>query len=332
MDSQNSPQISVFEPIGEAIEMTKTILFRPFDFEKWFTIGFCAWLAILCQSSLNLSSPFGNANRSSITPEQVQNFILSNLSLVIAIGSGVLIVSIAVGIVFLWLSSRGNFMFLSCIAQNKAEIKTPWHKYRQEGNSLFLFRLVVSAISFFVFIIFAGIAVALIVTARRNGPDATALLVGGVIAEGVVLLPITLLFSAFIRSTYDFVVPIMYLHRTTCTQAWGMFWQLLKNNIGKFILYFLFQIVIKSIFFLIAMILLIVTSLCTFLIFCCCFCCITNIPLIGTTAMLYIISILFLPLLIFARSYSLCYLRQYGSGYDVFATPTPPQLKTISEQ
>ena len=35
--------LSVTAPIGEALESTKKILFRPFDAGKWFTLGFCAF-------------------------------------------------------------------------------------------------------------------------------------------------------------------------------------------------------------------------------------------------------------------------------------------------
>jgi len=317
MNNQNCPQISVLEPIGVAIEKTSTMLFKPFDFAKWFTIGFCAWLAILGQGggfNFNFNPSFSHGNSGDISPEQVQDFILSHLPLIIGIGSSVFIVSIAVGIVFLWLSSRGNFMFLSCVAQNKAEVKLPWHKYRQEGNSLFLFRLVVSVISFFVFIILAGIVGVLIFTFRKNGVDMTVLLIGGLIALGVVILPVVLLFSVFIKSIFDFVIPIMYLHRITCTQAWGRFWELLKNNIGKFLLYFLFQIVIGMAIGAITLAAMLVT--------CCCAACIIAIPYIGT--------VLMLPLLVFTKSYSLCYLRQYGSDYDVYpAVEILPE--TISE-
>jgi hypothetical protein len=40
-------EISVTDPISPALERVKQILFRPFDLGKWFTIGFCAWLAML---------------------------------------------------------------------------------------------------------------------------------------------------------------------------------------------------------------------------------------------------------------------------------------------
>ena len=134
MDNQNCTQISVLEPVGKAIEKTGIMLFKPFDFAKWFTIGFCAWLAMLGQGggcNFNFNSPFGHGNSGGISPEQVREFVLSNLPLIIGIGSGVIIVSIIIGIVLLWLSSRGRFMFLSCVAQNKAEVKLPWNKYRQ---------------------------------------------------------------------------------------------------------------------------------------------------------------------------------------------------------
>jgi len=319
MGNQNSQQISVIEPIGAAIETTKIILFSPFDLAKWFTIGFCAWLATLCQGggfNFNFNSPCGNTGNCNISPDEIQAFILNNLTLVIGIASGIFIVSIVVGTVLLWLSSRGSFMFLSCVAQNKAQVKLPWHRYRQEGNSLFLFRLVVAVIALLIFVILAGMAAGLIFTFRKNGVDTTVLIIGGLAALAVIALPIVLLFSAFIKSIYDFVVPIMYLHRTTCMQAWGRFWGLLKNNLGKFLLYFLFQIVIGMAIAAITVAAMVAT--------CCCAACIMVIPYLGT--------VLMLPLIVFARSYSLCYLRQYGSDYDVFATKPQPQSEIISEQ
>src|ERR1700676_990808 len=41
------PQIEIFKPFGEAFELTKKILFQPFDLKKWCVIGFAAFLANL---------------------------------------------------------------------------------------------------------------------------------------------------------------------------------------------------------------------------------------------------------------------------------------------
>src|SRR5213596_356806 len=43
----SEPKIEIFKPFGEAFELTKKILFQPFDLKKWFVIGFAAWLANL---------------------------------------------------------------------------------------------------------------------------------------------------------------------------------------------------------------------------------------------------------------------------------------------
>nr|MDQ2659229.1 hypothetical protein [Verrucomicrobiota bacterium] len=40
-------RIEIFAPFGEAYELTKRILFQPFDLGKWCVIGFAAFLAHL---------------------------------------------------------------------------------------------------------------------------------------------------------------------------------------------------------------------------------------------------------------------------------------------
>src|SRR5439155_7660967 len=43
----SEPRIEIFKPFGEAFELTKLILFQPFDLGKWCVIGFAAFLAHL---------------------------------------------------------------------------------------------------------------------------------------------------------------------------------------------------------------------------------------------------------------------------------------------
>ena len=88
--------------------------------------------------------------------------------------------------------------------------------------------------------------------------------------------------------------------------AWSEFLGLLSLNVGRFIVYLLFQIVLG--------ILVIMIVFAAFIVTCCIACCLMIIPYIGT--------VLLLPVLAFTRSYSLYYLAQYGPHYDVFP-PTP---------
>ena len=57
MATEQLPRISVIEPVGEALGKVNAILFRPFNIGKWFTIGFCAWLAYLGKGGAGFNFP-----------------------------------------------------------------------------------------------------------------------------------------------------------------------------------------------------------------------------------------------------------------------------------
>ena len=193
-------------------------------------------------------------------------------------------------------------MFLHCAALNRGEVKVPWAKYRREGNSLFLFRVVVGLIYFGVMITCAALLVGFIVIpASRSSLSGIGIaLVLSIFLP--VLLAVVILFALISKFTKDFVVPIMYLRTSSCVEAWREFLGILSGNKYRFLLYILFQIVIG----LAVAVIVVAAAMVT----CCCACCILAIHYIGT--------VLFLTVLIFKRAYSLFYFRQYGSQFDVF--------------
>ena len=44
-------------------------------------------------------------------------------------------------------------MFLHCVSKNTAQVQVPWSQYREHGNSLFLFRILLGIISFVVIVL-----------------------------------------------------------------------------------------------------------------------------------------------------------------------------------
>src|SRR5436189_151173 len=52
-------------------------------------------------------------------------------------------VVLALVLVVAWLRARGGFMFTDCIAKNRGAVVAPWREFRTEGNSYFLFTLLV---------------------------------------------------------------------------------------------------------------------------------------------------------------------------------------------
>jgi hypothetical protein len=78
---------------------------------------------------------------------------------------------------------------------------------------------------------------------------------------------------------------------------------------GEILLYCLFWIVL-------ALATVVVTCLAT-----CATCCIAAIPYVGT--------VILLPIFVLLRSFSLLFLRQFGTEYDVWAEFVPPEFVAV---
>jgi len=316
------PRISVIDPISPAFQRVNTILFKPFDIGKWFVIGFCAWLAFLGQGGGG-GGPGGGpgGGRGGGTPDvqeafgHAKEFVLDNLHWIIPAVIAVVVLIITIVVLITWLSSRGKFMFLHCVALNKAEVKVPWRKYRHQGNSLFLFRIVVGIISFVFFALLIGvIAFLAIIAARTNAHIGAPAIIALILLSILIIVPVAIAFALLMKFTMDFVVPIMYLRASTCTAAWREFWALLTGNKGRFTLYILFQIVIGLAIGIIAG-----SVGCLFACLLLCFtcgiaCCLMILPPFSI-GFGYIMTVLLLPLSVFTRSYS-CLLYTSPSPRD----------------
>jgi hypothetical protein len=198
-------------------------------------------------------------------------------------------------------------MFLHCVATNRAEIGVPWREFRQQGNSLFLFRIVLGFIGLFIVALpIVGIIVLGIMLGAGSAPPVVS--IPGIILLALVLIGCSIALFLVKKFTFDFVVPIMFLRMSSCSAAWREFMAILSANKLRFTLYLLFQIVIR-----------IVIGVIVGIGFCigCCFCCASCLLLVP-----YIGRVILLPIYIFERSYSLCYLQQYGPQFDVFRNET----------
>jgi len=296
-------RISVIDPIGPAIERIKQMLFRPFDIGRWFAIGFSAWLAYLCQGGFNFRLPWDNFGSNGGPAHNVRGYCPENVVLIVFFAAVVFVIVMVIWLLVLWLSSRGRFMFLNCVARNSAQIKAPWRDFGRGANSLFVFRLVMGVIGI-VFILGPMLATFLWCTsARVAGSDYHILFWAPIVLVVLLVSVVGIILSIIMKFTKDFVVPVMYIHGLRCTEAWGRVRSILSGNKGRFTLYILFQFVIGLAIGAIVMTMVLAT--------CCCAACIFMIPYIGTVVML--------PLLVFERAYSAYYLRQYGDQFDVFA-------------
>src|SRR5213078_4908067 len=151
---------------------------------------------------------------------------------------GVLL-AIVLALVWMWVSSRGRFIFTDCIVKNRGAIAEPWREYRREGNSYFLFSLAI-AFGAFVIVAIAGLFIWLIFF-RMHGDDAGPGTVIGVIALVVIAL-IWIVFAVFFGVVSAFMVPVMYRRRCLAREAFVDVAKLIGGNPGPFVLFVLFGI------------------------------------------------------------------------------------------
>lgn len=308
--------ISYFEPLSRAWQRMKQALFNPFNLNKWFVIGFNAFLAGLLDGPHGNSS--GNSKGDDLTFHEFLNFphrgwewLMDNPGWFIGIVF-MLIFLFALGIVLTWLSSRGKMMFLDNVVHDRAEIAKPWKQYSKEGNSLFLWRLCFG-LTFFAFFILLGIifftaASALYVNGRFTGPLIL------FIVGWIFLFLLTIFITGFISILLDsFVVPLMYKDNLTATKAWGRFLSIFNKHPFHFILFALFVFVLMVGF--------VIGAILTGFMTCCIGFVLLVIPYIGT--------VITLPVWYTLRAFSLEYFAQFGTEYDVFP-PSEPDTANAS--
>ena len=233
-------QIEIFKPFGEAFELTKKMLFQPFNFEKWLIIGFAAFLTHLNGGGFNgFRLPASNdwTKQTFSQPDSFRSFI-DQIAPVwwILIGVAVLLF-IAIFVVLTWIRSRGHFIFIDCIVRNRGAIVQPWKEYRVEGNSYFVFSLLwlLAFIGFFILVALMIIVPAIFISRHEHGT--------WVFLPLLLLLIIFPLFLLFV-TLVQFVAPVMYRRRCKAWPAFNDLLSLLAQHLGVFVLYLLFGLVV----------------------------------------------------------------------------------------
>jgi hypothetical protein len=300
-------KIEIFKPFGEAFELTKKILFQPFDLAKWCVIGFAAFLASL---SGGTHFNFNGFNRNqdwrwkftSVRHDMMETTAHWPGWVIPVIVVGVPLV-LALFVVCMWLGARGRFMFIDCIVRNRGAIKEPWREFRTEGNSFFLFSLLVALLFLIVVAIMAVPIFLPLILHRPNLLSKAAMIIWLACFVTVVVL------AAFGWNWISqLMVPVMYRKRCRATAAVRDVLGLIFNHPAPLILYFLFFIVIG-----IATIIVVCAAACLT-------CCIAAIPYVGT--------VILLPIHVLLYGFTLLFLRQFGGDYDAWAGISPFEVVT----
>jgi hypothetical protein len=294
--------IAFFEPLTRAWARMKHILWQPFDLAKWLVLGFSAWLAGLADGAGGGGWKYVFDEDDFPGSRSIHSggdaFRDAGEALIWLPVIFVVIMAIAaILLIVLWLSSRAKFIYLDNVIHNRAQIVEPWHRLRDIGNSLFLWRLG--------FIVACGLIILVLLllffapAATLSFSEALAGLSYAAMVFGVLVMICLGIVAAFVALLLEaFVIPIMYKYELKATEAWRYFLPWLKSRPLPFFLYGLFVLVLGLLFVVFFGLLCVLT------------CCIVALPYVGT--------VILLPIWVTYRLFSLEFLAQFDPGFDLF--------------
>jgi hypothetical protein len=302
--------ISYTLPLSRGWDQMKIALFKPFDLNKWIRIGFTAWLAGLA----DCSGGSGGGNQAGkgkpdwdeffSFPETTVDWLQSHPGWYALIVAGIVLL-VALITVFIWLSSRGKFMFLHNVVNQKNDISIPWREYKKEGDSLFKWRFAFLWITIIVMVLFF----------KSSFLKAKELYYGSFQDMEIfreIAWMVFIFIALFIVVGYislflnDFVVPLMFKHRLSASWGWYRFLPILGRYLFVFIGYGLFVF---------ALLVAVVFAVIIFGVFTCFVgLLLLAIPFIG--------SVVLLPVSYTFRAFSVEFLAQFGDDFNLLPAAT----------
>ena len=303
-------------PLRSAWARMKTMLFNPFNLDKWLVLGFSAWLARLAGGGggggVRVNPRAGHVGSLHVRRSLREAWAFVQAHPVWR--TWIIVIAAAVGLIFLvlvWISSRGKFIFLDNVVHDRAKIAEPWRRFARLGDSLFLWRLCYLLACLLV----VGTLAAAAVTAAgglsgfgfASVRSLTITILAG-FAAGLVGIACAYV-SLFLDS---FVVPLMYKDEIGAVEAWRRFLPRLERRLGAFLLYGLFVVALL----VVVGVGVLVVGLAT----CCVGLLLVVLPYVGT--------VILLPLLVTYRAFTLEFLAQFDPALAILPPPAVPPAPT----
>jgi len=290
--------MNVTASLSAAWTHMKRTLF-PFDFKKWLCLGVIIFVETLFQGGGGRGSGSGNGGPPNVADgvNQAKDWIIEHLAVLVPIGVFLLALFICLGILFIWLRSRGTMMLIRAVALDDPRIGVNWHESRETGFSLFLFRLVFGALAFLAFILFFAAAAVRVLSEASQGTQEVWPYIVNLLPLVIVGICLGLTFWLAETLLRNFVAPLMYRSNLNCLSAWREFSTLCQGNVLKVAAFLAIRFFYHIPFCILA------------LLAGCFTCCIGWLPVIHHT--------LFAPFYVFDRSYSLCVIESVGPEYRI---------------
>ena len=240
--------------ITKSFQRAKLVLFSPFALKKWLILLFIAAMAGALSSGGGNFGNYGTSSSDESPTNSTQSQTPTQGNVCPAKSSGghdafivaglitAAIVIFALLIFFSWLGARFRFVWFDAVVKNDASIIEPFRRYREQGDSLFAFSMI---LLFFVILFFAALIGWGIWWANAAGFFAAGAKPEFWDVLKVITLPLIvgfcgLLVLAIFSVVLDhFLVSIMVLDNCAFKQSWQRFVVIFKSKTNEFLMYFL---------------------------------------------------------------------------------------------
>jgi hypothetical protein len=299
LDGVSGGRPSCLDAASQAYARVVALLFKPFDFSRWFSIGFCAWLAYIGTQSGNFGG-FNDAHAKNGKDASGGVFDkLSDLASHPGLVAFLVVLVTLVLLLALWmcaLRSRGDFMFLHRWYRPDAPILKSWSASRAAGHDLFVWRVRFFLVSALFFAALGAAAYLLILKPYLAAGKAwSAALVLPAVGCGTAAVLMLIAVQVVAHLAKAFVVPVMYWQGVPVAQAWKSVFDLC-NQYPLAVAGYLLLVAAAEVAVALAVIAFIV-----------CTCCVGAIPL----ALPYFNAVALLPALLFFRGLPVCFMSQW---------------------
>ena len=309
-------QTSFADLLSRSWDHTVEVLFRPFDLGKWCVLGFAAWLAGLTSAGGGGGSGVDRtfevertADDFSEAAESLAGMIdyFMNQRFLLVLAALAMLMAIGLVILLTWISSRGKFIFLDGVVRNDAQIREPWSRFREAGDSLFRFRFVFGLVQLVAGSFFIGSFIWLLL-AEFSYVESIGL---ATIPTAIALFALLALFIfAVVVANFAlsaFVVPIMYRTGLPVMAAWGELGAIFSMQPGSFILCALIVFLLGIAIGVAVIIIGLMTCCVGFLLL--------MLPYIGT--------VLLLPVHVAYRTFTALFLGDIDARFALISAPAP---------
>lgn len=235
--------ISAADSVSFAIQRTRDLLFRPFNWGTYLKLGLVAIITEGLGGNLNSSSHHAPASGNGPVFHSPSNLVPVAIAAIFALA----LVAVILLVVF-YLITRLRFAFFHCLVHNVREIRPGWWFYREQATRFFWLNVVVGFCYLLAVVLisipFVSGFVRLFKETQRGGHFDVGLLLSLVLPLIPIIFLMVLAGFALDVILRDWILPHYALENATAGEAWSQVYARITAEKRQFFVYALLRLVL----------------------------------------------------------------------------------------